>query len=95
MTAHEIDNMAFRFSKSLNEAQISEINDKAVPINTKKTTKFGSGVFQGRVLFFNIILRLNFTREAEMVALTRNHCQLPSLFINSKIRHKNSLAGIC
>ena len=33
-------------------------------------------------------MRLNFTREAEIVTLTRNNCQLPSLFTNFKIRHK-------
>ena len=52
MTAHEIDNM------------VSEINEKDIAVNTKKATKFGSGVFQGTVLVLNIILRLNFTREA-------------------------------
>ena len=46
-----------------------------VPINIKKVTKFGLGVFQGKVLFSNIILRLNFTREAaEIVTLTQNSC---------------------
>ena len=43
------------------------------------------GVFQGNVLFLNIILRLNFTREAEIVTLTWNNCQLPILF-NLQIR---------
>ena len=61
---HEIDNMASRLPES------SEINEKAIPINTKKATKFGLGVFQAKVLFLNIILRLNFTREAEIVTLT-------------------------
>ena len=88
MTAHEIDNMASQFPEGLSEAQISEINDKAIPINTKKATKFSLGVFQGRVLFLNIVLRFNFTREAEIVSLTRNSCQLPSLFTNFKIRYK-------
>ena len=69
MTAHEFDNMASRFPESLSEAQISEINEKAIPINTKKATKFGLGVFQGKVLFLKI-LRLNFTKEAEIVTLT-------------------------
>ena len=82
MTAHEIDNMAFRFLESLNEAQISEINEKNIPINTKKATKFGFGVFQGKVLFLNIILCLSFTREAEIVTL--------SLFTNFKVRHKTT-----
>ena len=101
MAAHEIDNMASRFPESLSEAQILDINEKAI----SKVTKFVLGVFQGKVLFLNIILRLNFTREAEIVALTRNSCQLPSLFKNFKIRHKNtkvvvfyftdSLVGIC
>ena len=105
MTAHEIDNMASRFLESLREAQLTEINEKAISINTKKATKFGLGVFQGKVLFLNVILRLNFTRVAEVATLTRNNCQLPSLFTNVKISHKNrkiaifyftdSLVGIC
>ena len=66
MTAHGSDNMASRFPKSLNEAQISKINEIAIPINGKKATKVGLGVFQGKVLFLNI-LRLNFTREAEIL----------------------------
>ena len=32
----------------------------------------------------NIILRVNFTRETEIVTPTRNNCQLPDLFTNSK-----------
>ena len=93
MTAHEINNMPSRFPESLSEAQISEINEKAIPINTKKVPKFSLVVFQGKILFFNIIL----LSEAEIVIQTRNNCQLPSLFINFKIRHTltNSLAGIC
>ena len=97
--------MASRFPESLSKAQISEINEKAIPINTKKATKFGLGVFQDKVLFQKIILCLNFTREAEIVTLTRNNCQLPSLFANFKIRHNNtkiviffftdSLVGMC
>ena len=70
MTAHEIDNMVSQFPEGLSEGQISEINDKAILINTKKATKFSLGVFQGRVLFLDIALRLNFTREAEIVLLT-------------------------
>ena len=66
MTAHGSDNMASRFPESLNEAQISKINEIAIPINEKKATKLGLGVFQGKVLFLNI-LRLNFTREAEIL----------------------------
>ena len=78
MSAHKIDNMASQFLESLSEAQISEINKKAIPINTKKATEFGFGVFQGKVLFLNIVLHLNFTREAEIVMLTQSNCQLPS-----------------
>ena len=91
MTAHGSDNMASWFPGSLSESQILEINEKAIPINRKKATKFGLGVFQGKFLFLNIILhvRLNFAREAEIVMLTRNNCQLSSLFTNFKIRHKN------
>ena len=46
--------MASRFP----EAQTSEIDEKAISINTKKTIKFGLSVFQGKVLFSNIILRV-------------------------------------
>ena len=67
-----------------------EINEKAIPSKKKKATKFCLGVFQGKILFLNIILRLKFTREAEIVMLTRNNCQLPSLFTNFKIQHKNT-----
>ena len=89
MSTHKIDNMASRFPDDLSEAQTSEINEKAIPINTKKVTKFNLGVFLGRVLFLNIVLRLNFTRKAEVVKLTRNSCQLPGLFTDFKIRHKD------
>ena len=65
------------------KAQISKINEKAIPINAKKTTDFGLGVFQGKVLFLNIILRLSFTKEAGIVMPTQNNCQLPSLFTNT------------
>ena len=63
MTAPEIVNMASRFP----EAQTSEIHEKAIPINTKKATKFGLSIFKGKAVFLNIILRVNFTREAEIV----------------------------
>ena len=89
MTAHEIANMASWLPEDSSEAQIPEINEKTIPINTKKAMKFSFGVFQGRVSFLNFVLRLNFTREAELVTLARNGCQLPSLFTNFKIRHKN------
>ena len=90
MTAHGSDNIASRCTESLNEAQISGINEKAIQINTKKATEFSLGVFQSKVLFLNIILRLNLSRETEIVTLTRNNCQLPSLFTNFKIRYKNT-----
>ena len=90
MTAHGSDNMASQFPESLSEAQISEINEKAILINKKKATKFGWVFSKVRFYFLNFILRLNFTREAEIVTLTRNNCQLPSLFKNFKIRHKNT-----
>ena len=105
MTAHGSDDMASRFPESLSEAQISEINEKAIPINKKKATKFGFSVFQYKILLLNIILSVNFTREAEIVTLTRNNCQLRSWFTDFKIRYKNtkiiifyfteSLVGIC
>ena len=105
MTAHGSDDMACRFPESLSEAQISEINEKAIPINKKKATKFVFSVFQYKILLLNIILRVNFKREAEIVTLTCNNCQLPSLFTDFKIRYKNtktvifyftdSLVGIC
>ena len=59
---------------------------------TKKATKFVLGVFQRKV-FLNIILRLNFTRQAESVTLSRNNCQLPSLFTNFKIRIISSVVA--
>ena len=90
MTAHGSDDMASRFPESLSEAQISEIYGKAFPINKKKATKFGFSVFQYKILLLNIILRVNFTREAEIVTLTRNNCQLPSLFTDFKIWYKNT-----
>ena len=62
MIANKIDNMASRFQESLSEAQISEINEKAIPMSIKKT-KFS-------LLFFNIVPRPNFTREAEIITLT-------------------------
>ena len=34
--------------------------------------------------------RLSFTREVEIVMLTRNSCPPPSLFTNFKIWHKNT-----
>ena len=58
-------------------AQISEINEKTIPINKMKAIKFGFSVFQYKILLLNIILRVNFTREAEIVILThQNNCQL-------------------
>ena len=51
MTAHGSDNMASRFPESLSEAQISEINEIAIPINKKRATKFVLGVFQVRFYF--------------------------------------------
>ena len=84
MTAHGSNDMASRFPESLSEAQISELNKKAIPINKKKATKFGLDVFQSKVLFLNIIPRINLTREAEIVTLTRNNFQLQSLFTNFK-----------
>ena len=60
-----IDNLASLFLKSLaGKAQFSKTNEKAGPIKRNKASKFGLGVFQGKVLFLNI-LRHNFTREAE------------------------------
>ena len=78
-----------------------DMNEKAIP----KVTTFVFGIFQGKILFLNIILRVNFIREAEIVTPTQNNCQLPSLFKKFKMRHKhtkivifyftNSLVGIC
>ena len=86
MTAHGSDDMASGFPESLSE----EINENAIPINKKKATKFGFSVFQYKILLLNIIIRVNFTKEAEIVILTRNNCQLPSLFTDFKIRYKNT-----
>ena len=72
-------------------AQISEIDEKAIPINKMKAIKFGLSVFQYKILLLNIILRVNFTREAEIVILRhQNNCQLLSLFTDFKIRYKNA-----
>ena len=87
MTAHGSDDMASRFPESLSEAQISEINEKAIPINKKKATKLSFSVFQYKILLLNIILRVNFIRESEIVTLTPNNCQLPCLFTDFKIRY--------
>ena len=69
MTARGSHNIASWFLESLSEAQFSGINEKAIPINKKRAMKFGLGVFQGKVLFSNIIQHLNFTREAKIVTL--------------------------
>ena len=90
MTAHGSDDMASRFPQSLREAQILKINEKVITIDTKKAIKFGFSVFQYKILLLNIILRVNFTRGAEIVTLTRNNCQLPSLFTDFKILYKNT-----
>ena len=55
-----------------------------------KAIKFGFSVFQYKIFLLNIILSVNFTREAEIVTLTRNNWQLPSLFTDFKIRYKNT-----
>ena len=47
MTAHEIGIMASRSLESLSVA----IKEKTIIINIKKGTKFGLGVFQGKILF--------------------------------------------
>ena len=45
MTVHGSDDMVCQFPESLSEAQISEINEKAIPINKDKVTKFGFKCF--------------------------------------------------
>ena len=55
--------MASRFPENFSEAQIIEIIEKAKQIILKKVTNIGLGFFQGKVLFLNIILCLNFTRN--------------------------------
>ena len=45
------DKMAYRFA-SVTSEEITQINDKAVPENTKKATKFGLAVFKGNGLRF-------------------------------------------
>ena len=40
--------MASRFPKAVGEAEILEINNAAVPENTKKSTKFGVNVFRAK-----------------------------------------------
>ena len=43
--------MASRFA-SVTSEEITQINDEAVPENTKKATKFGLAVFEGNGLSF-------------------------------------------
>jgi len=43
--------MASRFASVTNE-EILQINEEAVPENTKKATKFGLAVFTGKALSF-------------------------------------------
>ena len=83
MAAHGSDNTASRFPESLSEAQISGGKMRKPSQSIKRKRRI-------LVLFLNIILRLNFTREAEIVTIARNNCQLPSLFTNFKIPHKNT-----
>ena len=50
--------------------KISEINEKATPTNTK--TRFGLGVFQGKVYFETLFyVSILLTREAEIVTSAR------------------------
>ena len=51
MTVHQSDNMASWLPKTLSEAQTSELNKKAIPINKKKVIKLGLVVFQVRFYF--------------------------------------------
>ena len=51
MTAHRSHNMASRFTESFSAAQISEINEEAIPINKKKATKSGLGVLVPEYVF--------------------------------------------
>ena len=44
--------MASRFA-SVTSEEITQINDEAVPENTKKATKFGFAVFKGNGLSFS------------------------------------------
>ena len=49
-------------------------NTKKTLKTLKKATKFGLGFFQGKILFLNIILRLNFTRSWNCNANTKQFC---------------------
>ena len=103
MTAHEIKNKASRFPKGLRETQDLEINEKDIPINTKKATKFGLGVYQGKVLFLDIIVRLNFLRSRNCNANTKQlstsiFCKFQNTAQNTNIvifYSTDSLIGIC
>ena len=44
--------MASRFASVTSAEEITQINDEAVPENTKKATKFGLAVFKGNGLSF-------------------------------------------
>ena len=75
MNAGKFDNMEWSpgFWKVFwSEAQISEINEKAIPINTKNATKFGLGVFQGNILFLSIVHKSS--KQNYCNAITRNNC---------------------
>ena len=45
------EKMASRFA-SVSSEEITQINDEAVPENTKRATKFGLAVFKGNCLCF-------------------------------------------
>ena len=53
----------------LSEAQLSEIIEKAIPINTKKVMKFGFGVFQDKVLFLTFYISIS--QEKQIITSAR------------------------
>ena len=61
INAHKTENMASWFLESLSKAQISELNEIAIPINTKKAM----GVFQGELLFLNIVRYMSISQEKQ------------------------------
>ena len=87
MTAHEIDNMASWFPESLS---------KVIPMrkpSQSKQTKQRNLVWmfsKEKFLFLNIILRLNFTREAKIVTLTNERARRCN-FKNNKFAKENKL----
>ena len=82
MTSHGV------LVSSLSEAQISELNEKAIRINTMKATKFGLGVFQGKVNFKHYSTS-QFHKRSRNCNTNRRARTL--MYLKKKIAKKNKL----